>query len=76
MFVRPDQRGLGVGLTLVQKLIATARVRGRTKMELSSYYTMTGAHKIYRGVGFTDVPAPADLPALYQGRVIFMEMVI
>lgn len=74
MFVRPDQRGLGVGLSLVQELIATARAQGRTKMELSSYYTMTGAHKIYRGVGFKDVPAPADLDAVYQGREIFMEM--
>lgn len=74
MFVRPDQRGLGVGLSLVQDLIATARAQGRTRMELSSYYTMTGAHKIYRGVGFKDAPAPADLPAPYQGRIVFMEM--
>lgn len=76
MFVRPDQRGLGVGLALVQKLIATARAQGRTRMELSSYYTMTSAHKIYRSEGFQDVPAPPDLDAIYQGREIFMEMAL
>lgn len=74
MYVRPDQRGHGVGLTLVQNAIALARAQGRKRMELSSYYTMTGAHKIYRGLGFKDVPAPSDLPTLYQGRVVFMEM--
>lgn len=74
MFVRPDQRGHGIGLRLVQDLIAAARASGRTRMELSSYHTMTGAHKIYRDLGFRDVPAPADLPALFQGRILFMEM--
>ena len=43
-------------------------------MELSSYHAMTGAHRIYCALGFRDVPAPADLPAQYQGRVVFMEM--
>ena len=76
MFVRPDQRGLGVGLCLVQKLIATARAQRRTRLDLSSYYTMFGAHKIYRGVGFKDVPAPADLPEVFQGRIVFMEMAL
>jgi putative acetyltransferase len=74
MFVRPDQRGQGVGQNLVRDLIALARARGRKRMELSSYHTMTGAHKIYRSFGFRDVPAPADLPELYLGRIVFMEM--
>ncbi len=76
MFVRPDQRGNGVGLKLVQDVIAVARAQGRKRMELSSFHTMTGAHKIYRGVGFTEVPVPADLPALWHGKVIYMEMVL
>ncbi len=74
MYVRPDQRGNGVGLNLVRESIALARAQGRKRMELSSYHTMTGAHKIYRGVGFKDVPAPEGFPALYLGRVVFMEM--
>ncbi len=74
MYVRPGQRGLGVGFKLVQDLIEVARAQGRNRMVLSSYHTMTGAHKIYRAVGFQDVAAPEDLPKLYVGRVIFMEM--
>ena len=74
MYVLPDQRGGGIGLKLVQDLIAVARAQGRKRMILDSYHTMTGAHKIYRAVGFQDVAAPKGLPAHYLGRVIFMEM--
>lgn len=74
MYVRPDQRGRGTGAKLVQDLMAVARAQGRKRMELSSYYTMTGAHHIYRSVGFRDVAAPADLPPLFHGRILFMEM--
>ncbi len=73
MYVRPAERGNGLGLKIVEELIALARAQGRKRMELSSYHTMTGAHKIYRSLGFIDVPAPPDLPALYQGRIVFME---
>ena len=76
MWVRPDQRGGGVGLKLVQTLIAVARAQGRKRIELSSYHTMTGAHKIYRAVGFQEFAAPADLPAKDLGRVIFMQMAL
>ena len=58
----PDRRGAGAG------------AQGRRRMELSSYHSMTGAHRIYCALGFRDVPASADLPAQYQGRVVFMEM--
>jgi GNAT superfamily N-acetyltransferase len=74
MYVRPDQRGRGTGVRLVEELIAAARAQGRRRMELSSYHTMTSAHRIYRNLGFRDMPPPPDLPAAYQDRVVFMEM--
>ena len=73
-YVRPDQRGRGTGVKLVQDLMAVARRQGRKRMELCSYHTMTGAHRIYRALGFRDVAAPPDLPPLYHGRDLFMEM--
>jgi putative acetyltransferase len=76
MYVRPDQRGNGVGMALVLALLDEARAQGRRRVILDSYHTMTGAHKIYRAVGFRDVPAPADFPALYLGRVVFMELAL
>ena len=74
MYVRPDQRGNGVGFKLVQDLVDVARAQGRERMVLSSYHTMKGAHKIYRAMGFRDVAAPEGFPEKYLGRVIFMEM--
>ena len=74
MYVRPDQRGNGVGFNLVQDLVAVARAQGRRRIVLDSYHTMTGAHKIYRAVGFRDVAAPAGFPDQFLGKVVFMEM--
>ncbi len=74
MYVRPDQRGNGVGQSLVADLIERARAQGRKQIVLDSYHTMTGAHKIYRALGFRDVDPPEDFPATYHGRVIFMEL--
>jgi GNAT superfamily N-acetyltransferase len=74
MYVRPDQRGNGIGLALVRALLDVARAQGRQKVVLDSYHTMTGAHAIYRSVGFRDVEPPADFPAHFLGRVVFMEL--
>ena len=74
MYVRPDQRGGGIGSRLVQELVAVARAQGRKRIVLDSYHTMTGAHQIYRAAGFRDVAAPEGFPRHYVGRVIFMEM--
>ena len=76
MYVRPDQRGQGVGLKLVQEVVAVARAGGRKRIVLDSYHTMTGAHKIYRAVGFQDVVPPDGLPEKRLGRVVFMEMAL
>ena len=76
MYVRPDQRGLGVGLNLVQRVVEVARAQGRKRIVLDSYHTMTGAHKIYRAVGFQDVAPPGDFPEKWAGRVVFMEMAL
>jgi putative acetyltransferase len=76
MYVRPGQRGHGVGLKLVQDLVAVARAQGRKRIVLDSYHTMTGAHKIYRAVGFQDVAPPDDFPKTWEGRVVFMEMTL
>lgn len=76
MYVRPDQRGLGVGLNLVQRVVEVARAQGRKRIVLGSYHTMTGAHKIYRAVGFQDVAPPDDFPEKWAGRVVFMEMAL
>ena len=74
MYVNPDQRGKGVGLKLVNELIAYARKLKAKSIVLDSYHTMYSAHRIYRAVGFKEVAAPADFPENLASRVVFMEM--
>ena len=74
MCVRPDQRGSGIGMALVRALVGVARAQGRRKVVLDSYPTLTGAHAICRAVGFRELGPPADIPARYLGRVVFMEL--
>ncbi len=76
MYVRPDQRGKGTGQRLVSDLIAKARALNTRRIVLDSFHTMTSAHNIYRGLGFRDVPAPANFPASLLGKVVFMEMTL
>ena len=76
MYVTPDQRGKGTGLALVEALLTQALEMGYTKMTLSSWHTMLGAHKIYRGLGFVDVPQPDGFPPEFHDKVVFMELAL
>jgi len=76
MYVRPQTRGTGLGQKLVDTLIAEARNQNASCIKLSSYHTMTSAHKIYRAKGFKDVPTPDGFPEYLVGRVVFMEMAL
>lgn len=74
MYVRPGQRGKGVGVGLVNALIKEARRQNNRHIVLDSFHTMTSAHKIYHAIGFRTVQAPADFPEYLKSRVVFMEM--
>jgi len=76
MYVRPDQRGKGTGQKLVATLIDEARAQGHDRIVLDSFHTMHSAHAIYRGLGFFDMPAPADFPESLKPKVVFMEMTL
>jgi GNAT superfamily N-acetyltransferase len=52
MFVRPSVRGLGVGRTIVERLIEDARSLGCRTVFLESAVFMHPAHNMYRSVGF------------------------
>ncbi|HEY0474069.1 MAG TPA: GNAT family N-acetyltransferase [Kribbella sp.] len=54
--VSPKARGLGVGTTLSQLCIDRSRALGLSRVVLSSATYMTGAHRIYQGLGFTRLP--------------------
>ena len=75
VFVRPDQRGGGLGITIVRRLIADAESYGYTSMRLDSGPFMTSAHRLYEAEGFQDRPIydGAEVPSELHHNWRFME---
>jgi GNAT superfamily N-acetyltransferase len=74
MYVRPGNRGKGIGWQLGERLVNEARQIGYTKIVLDSHHSMTGAHAIYRRLGFKQVAPPAETPEIVKQLAIFMEL--
>jgi len=75
VFVRPDQRGGGLGTIIVKRLIADAEAFGYSAMRLDSGPFMTSAHKLYEAEGFRDRQPyeGAEVPADVRHNWRFME---
>lgn len=75
VFVKPDQRGSGLGSIIVKRLIADATTFGYAAMRLDSGPFMTSAHKLYEAEGFADRPAyeGAEVPTQVHHNWRFME---
>ena len=56
LYVQPSHRGTGLGVQLVDRVIAEARTAGYHSMLLDTLATMTAAIALYRRTGFRDVP--------------------
>src|SRR5271169_1940033 len=57
LYARPAFRGKGAGRVLVEKLIAEARSIGYRRMVLDTLPSMENAHKLYRALGFREIPS-------------------
>ena len=75
VFVRPDQRGGGLGLAIVRRLISDAESFGYASMRLDSGPFMTSAHRLYESEGFRDRPIydDAEVPSELHHNWRFME---
>ena len=63
LYLRPEFRGKGLGKPIVDRIVHEARAIGYSKMRLD---TMPGrmdqAIKLYRSIGFKEIPAYYDSP--------------
>jgi len=52
LYVRPGDRGKGIGRELVERVIELARFRGYVRMRLDTLEQLTEAVHLYRSIGF------------------------
>jgi putative acetyltransferase len=74
LWVRPEYRGLSIGLILAQELIQFARRQGYTAMYLDTVPTaMQSANSIYRKLGFQPVERYNTNPILGENPAVAVE---
>ncbi len=56
LYVRPEFRGHAIGRTLAERIMAEARERRFLKMRLDTLPMMGEAQKLYRSLGFIEIP--------------------
>ena len=78
MYVVPDQRGNGLGRSILARLIEEARDIGYEKILLDSACYMTAAHSLYRSMGFTDTDyyAEGETDEMLKDYLVYMELSI
>ncbi|MCH8617485.1 GNAT family N-acetyltransferase [Undibacterium sp. TS12] len=78
LYILPDFRGLQLGNSLLQQLLADARKFGYQQVFLDTAPFMKAAHHLYEAAGFTDCPAYAEteVPVALQPDWRFMSLVL
>jgi ribosomal protein S18 acetylase RimI-like enzyme len=78
VYVRPRGRGRGIGRALMQTLIADLRNAGYTRAWLDSAGFMTAAVKLYRSLGFNDIPPyeESETPRAMRHQAAFLELTL
>jgi putative acetyltransferase len=61
LYVRPDQRGRGLGASLVRHVERHAREQGVQRIFFWSDTRFTTAHRLYERMGYAQVPGERDL---------------
>ena len=56
LYVRPAYRGHAIGRTLAERMMVEAREKGFQRMRLDTLPMMVEAQKLYRSLGFIEIP--------------------
>ena len=74
LYVRPEERGRGLGRMLVERLIAEARAAGYVRMRLDTVESaMKDAVALYRRMGFREIAPYSSVPI---ESALWMELVL
>jgi GNAT superfamily N-acetyltransferase len=75
IYVRPSQRGKGLGEAIMQRVLADAADFGYARMLLDSAPFMQSAHRLYENLGFQYRSAyePTEVPTQFHAIWRFME---
>lgn len=76
MYVRPKQRKNGLGRALIERIFEESTLMGYNILRLDSAGFMGEAHRLYRSLGFKEIPAytGSEIPQDFQKNWIFMEL--
>jgi ribosomal protein S18 acetylase RimI-like enzyme len=78
MYVKPEFRGKGLGKSLLEKLLETAKNCGYSKIRLDTGVFMEAAQKVYRSAGFYDIEEypETEVPDEIRHNWIYMEKIL
>jgi ribosomal protein S18 acetylase RimI-like enzyme len=74
MAVMPEYQGRGVGRLVLEGAVGLARQMGARRLYLETNHALEPAIRLYRAVGFEDVPAERMEPSPYARADVHMEM--
>jgi putative acetyltransferase len=71
LYIKPPNRGMGLGKHLSEAVIQDARILGYQKIRLDTLASMITAREIYKKLGFVEIPAYRFNPI---AGAIYMEL--